>query len=152
MSEREKILSIEIDKVIADLKDKHLSLGMKASGQWLRSLQNESQRLSGKITGLEYTKNLVQGTPPGNFPSVKKIMQWIDDKPIIFDKAKISKKSLAFLISRKIFENGTQYYRQGGTDLLSAILTKKRFESIIEKVGDVIVNEYIIDFVQQLKE
>ena len=58
----------------------------------------------------------------GKAPPRKVIEQWIVDKGIISD---ISTKSLAFLIQRKIAREGTTIAQQGGSDLVSGILTDK---------------------------
>lgn len=55
------------------------------------------------------------------------IEQWITDKGIVSD---ISKKSLAFLIARKIAREGTEAYKQGGTRLLGDIITPDLINSI----------------------
>ena len=49
------------------------------------------------------------------------IEKWIVDKGLILNG--ISVKSLAFLIARKIHEEGTNAYRKGGTKLVEDILT-----------------------------
>lgn len=58
-----------------------------------------------------YITVLEDGRKPGKFAPPEVIDKWIDDKPIIGD---ISKKSLSFLINRKLKEKGSLIYQQGG--------------------------------------
>jgi hypothetical protein len=58
-----------------------------------------------------YITVLEDGRKPGTFAPPEAIEQWLEDKPILSD---ISKKSLAFLINRKMKEEGSLLYRQGG--------------------------------------
>lgn len=73
-----------------------------------------------KVLSLDYIYYLQKGRKPGKRPPKSAIRQWIDDKGI--DPQGISKDSLAFLIQRKIGEEGTTIYQQGGSDLVSDIL------------------------------
>jgi len=74
-----------------------------------------------RVWGEDYIYYLVHGRKNGKRPPVKVIRQWIDDKGIVPDG--ISKDSLAYLIARKIGKEGTTVFKQGGSDLLSAIIT-----------------------------
>jgi hypothetical protein len=58
-----------------------------------------------------YIRVLEDGRKPGKFAPPEVIEKWIDDKPLGTD---IPRKSLAFLINRKLKEEGSLLYRQGG--------------------------------------
>lgn len=58
-----------------------------------------------------YITILEDGRRPGKFAPPEVIEKWIEDKPVLAD---ISKKSLAFLINRKMKEEGSLLYKQGG--------------------------------------
>lgn len=128
----EEILKEEFDQIVVELKQKHIELGMKASGQWLDSLEVEASETNARIYGEDYTEYLVNGREPGKFPPIDAIKQWIDDKGIVSD---IPVSSLAFLIARKIANEGTEYYKQGGTDLIDAVITPERTQGIIDRIG-----------------
>lgn len=145
-----EILHREFELLQQELADKHRQLGMKASGQWLESLENKSKRLSGQLWGEEYTEQLVNGRKPGKFPPVKMIEKWIYDKGITPEGIKIS--SLAFLIARKIAEEGTRYFKEGGTDLVDAVITPQRIQSIIDKVSEFHINSFLSDVTGVFKQ
>lgn len=142
--DKSEILNSELEKIKQDLIDKHIELGMKASGNWVNSLNVQTVGLSGIIYGEKYTEQLVNGRPNGKFPPISAIKQWIIDKNITpFDKISIS--SLAFLIARKIAKEGTKYFKQGGTDLVSSVITPERVQMIIDKVSDFHINSFLSD-------
>lgn len=134
----EKIFEKEMRALLRDLEINYDKLGMRASGNWAEALELrvKSSGFSGTILGEDYTNQLIDGRPPGKFPPIAVIEQWILDKGIrpIDDTIKIS--SLAFLIARKIANEGTRYFKQGGTDLVSAVITPARIQSIIDKVSN----------------
>lgn len=136
MSKVKQIFKEEFDLLVEDLKAKHIELGMKASGDWVESLEVVVEEESAKIIANDYTYYLVNGRKAGKFPPIDSIKKWIVDKGIITRaKGKIKLSSLAYLIARKIAENGTKYHQQGGTDLVSAVVTPERMQSIIDKIG-----------------
>lgn len=146
----EQILHSEFEKLKAELIAKHNELGMKASGKWIESLENRSKRLSGVLMGEPYTEQLVNGRKPGKFPPVAMIRQWIEDKGITPQDITVS--SLAFLIARKIAKEGTQYYKQGGTDLVEAVITPARIQSIIDKVSEFHINNFTSEVYGMFKQ
>lgn len=143
MPTAQQIIAREFELIVIDLKAKHVSLGMKSSGKWERGLEVQTAEFSGKILGEKYTTQLVQGRKSGKFPPIQAIRQWIVDKGIVNKiKGEISVSSLAFLIARKIAKEGTKYFQQGGTDLISSVITPARIQSIIDKVGaEILISE-----------
>ena len=145
------ILEKEFELIKQDLIAKHIELGMPASGNWERSLVVDVQRLKATITGAPYTEQLVNGREPGKFPPIAAIRQWILDKPIPF-LGKIKLSSLAFLIARKIANEGTKYFKQGGTDLVEAVITPERIQSIIDKVSEFYIDSFTTQITGFLKK
>ena len=144
----QQILNREFNLIKEDLIKKHVELGMKSSGEWINSLEVFSTNERGKITGKEYTNQLVRGRKPGKFPPIDAIKNWIVDKGIVNKiKGDITVSSLAFLIARKIAREGTNYFQQGGTDLVDAVITEQRIQSIIDMVG----NELTITLVSKIE-
>lgn len=142
-----------MEAIKTELVAKYDELGMRASGEWEQSLEVKVSGLSGIITGSHYTEQLVNGREPGKFPPIKAIRQWILEKPIHF-VGKIKLSSLAFLIARKIANDGTKYYQQGGTDLIESVITPERIQQIIDDVSFFQVNEFtseVTGFLEQLK-
>jgi len=144
----------EVNQLINDLKQKHIDLGMKASGRWLDELEAifeiSENSFVGKIVGAKYTKQLTQGREPGSFPPVQAIKDWIINKPIT-PTDNISIDSLAFLIGRKIQEVGTNYFQQGGTDLIDSVITQDRLKSIVEKLGLSLLDTATLEINEEIK-
>lgn len=147
------VLTKEFDKLSADLTDRHNELGMRASGNWAQENIVEADEsgtvVSARIIGEKYTEQLQFGRKPGKFPPLAAIEQWINDKGIVPD---IPIRSLAFLMARKIANEGTKYYKQGGTDLIDSVVTADRIDSIIAKVGIINVEGIVSGFVTELKK
>lgn len=67
-----------------------------------------------------YLMTLEHGRGPGGFPPLDNIKLWLQQRGI--QPAGISQDSLAFLIGRKIANQGTLVYRQGGnTGIISEV-------------------------------
>ena len=127
-----EILEEEFNKIKEDLIAKHIELGMKASGNWVNSLEVEATDTRARLYAANYTQFLVNGRPPGKFPPIDMIKKWIYDKGI---QSELPVNTLAFLIARKISRLGTRYFQQGGTDLIDAVITPKRTQDILDRVG-----------------
>jgi hypothetical protein len=94
----------------------------------------------------KYFTVLETGRKPGKRPPISVIEQWIKDKPIASD---INPKSLAFLIARKIGEEGSLLYRQGGKSgvisesINDKVIKEKLVNVLNESFRDYVVNEFI---------
>jgi hypothetical protein len=104
-----QVLEDEYREQIADA-------GAFASGQFFDSIRHMliiEDRTYELVLSLEdYWKYIEEGRGPGKFPPLDKIEEWIRIKPISpypDAKGKVpSNKQLAFLIGRKIAEEGTE--------------------------------------------
>lgn len=141
--EAEKVLQREMESLEADIKKRHKDLGMVASGRWIETFDIQVVGLSAKLLAEDYTEYLTQGRGPGRFPPIDPIRKWVEDKGIAALDPSISVSSLAFLIARKIAREGTEYFKQGGTDLLEAVITPQRVQEIIDAVRDVQVDSLL---------
>lgn len=150
------ILKIEFESIKADLIKKHDELNQRASGEWAESLESvisESEHITNiKLYGNAYTEQLVNGRKPGKFPPIKAIEKWIYDKGISAVGKDISISSLAFLIARKIANEGTKIYQKGGTDLISSVITPERIQRIINQVSEINLTVIVNGMIEQLKE
>tara|TARA_R110002049_G_scaffold309180_1_gene518138 strand:- start:26746 stop:27207 length:462 start_codon:yes stop_codon:yes gene_type:complete len=127
------IVLLEFEKMKQDLISKHIELGMKASGKWIDSLEVTEEEMKVKLLGENYTDQLVYGRKNGTMPPVSAIEEWIRNKGITTN---IPIRSLAWAIAINIKKNGTKYYQQGGTDLVSSVITPQRINKIINLVGE----------------
>ena len=154
-----QILHAELEAIKQDLIAKHRSLGMEASGDWIGSVEVQTNRLSGVIKANHYTEQLVHGRPPtetstASSPTLKEVIEkWIYDKGIQPLESNMTISSLAFVIARKIHREGTEYFKQGGTDLVESVNTPQRIQQIIDRVTVVQVNlitSEITGFIQKM--
>lgn len=99
------------------------------------------------FSSMKYFTVLETGRKPGKRPPISVIEQWIKDKPIIPDG--ISTKSLAFLIARKIGEEGSLLYRNGGKSgvisqsINDQIIKEKLTDVLTDKFRDYVINEFV---------
>lgn len=126
---------------------------VNASGRLAASLRYEvSETATGYrlvLYAASYALALEYGRRPGKFPNITSIRLWIDHKGIVpHPDAKgraVSKNSLAFLIARKIANQGTTIYQQGrpsqlfgarlAGDIVAAELAKLLLPVIREQVA-----------------
>lgn len=164
-----EVLRNEFEKLAQDLIDKYVQLGMRASGQWAAELSVEvveiGSRLVAKAVGLKYSEQLVYGRRPGRMPPVQAIEEWLRTKGIRALNRNMKLRSLAWAIAKKIAfgvynkatktwdasKGGTRYWREGGTDLVSSVVTPERIMLIIEKVADTVKAETIAVMIADTK-
>lgn len=124
-----------IKEVMQDVIDNYLiptflTLGMNASGQWLKSLQADALNGVGYIKGIDYTYYLVNGRAPGKRPPIQPLIAWVGHKFGIYgDEA----KSAAFAIAKKIEREGTEYY-PNGTQLLEVLQSQEVTQYVYDKM------------------
>lgn len=143
----------EFDKIKDKLIQKHDELGMRASGNWADQLEVQVEQSGSKIVarliGERYTEQLEFGRRPGRFPPIDAIEAWISNKGI---QSEISTRSLAFLIARKIAQDGTKYFQQGGTDLIDGVITDEVLQNVIDQIGVVNIDFIVKGFVENIKQ
>ena len=110
-----------------------------ASGRLAQSVRSEVKRSVLTIYADDYIYYLEKGRKPGKKPPLQVIRQWIDDKGIT--PTDISKDSLAFLIQRRIGEEGTTIYQAGGSDLVSGIFNEQLIDSIEREFAELVLAE-----------
>lgn len=141
MSELSDKINTWMLEIKNDLINNYNRMGLRASGKFARDLEpivSEGQlsvkayMLSAKHAyfmenGRGATKN------PGNGNLREIIRAWIDNKGIV--PRLISKDSLAFLITRKIHNEGIKVpnkYNSGG--VISNVITNERIENLIQEI------------------
>lgn len=124
----QKALDVFIKDFIQTYKGLLIRDDKKASGDLLRSIKPieiefSNNKMSGSISLANYWKYIEYGTGPQHIPDkrqqywprIKKILKWIEKKPVLArpnNGIKPTNKQLAFLISRKIHDDGIKPGRQ----------------------------------------
>lgn len=117
-----KFLSTVREGIRRDQREK----GMESSGRSGASMHIESEqkkeKADGQLYAMAYMQQQITGRRPGRFPPIKAILEWINEQGIEPDD--ISKKSLAFLIARKIARKGTDIFqhKRPGIDLKGIVI------------------------------
>lgn len=150
-----QILSQEFESLKIDLIKLYDAKGMRSSGNWADSLEVIANENTVVLMGEEYSQQLETGRKEGRFPPIADIKKWIIDKGV-FNSAlqNISLSSLAFLIARKIANNGWKRERFGGVELISSVVTGERMQKIIDEVGNVMmvqISSEIITLINELE-
>ena len=116
-----QILKALSDAIKDDIKADQRAKNIRASGRSADSLREEitdnDLEAVMNVFGTFYFEFQKRGRRPGKNPPISPILQWIDDKNITPDG--ISKKSLAFLIAKKIGDKGTDIHmgKRPGLDI-----------------------------------
>lgn len=114
---------------------------VNASGKLAASLRCEvSETASGyrlMLYAASYALALEFGRKPGKFPNLTAIREWIQAKGIVpHPDARgraVSVKSLAYLIGRKIQQNGTLIYQSGTpSKLFGALLSPEQVSAAVK--------------------
>jgi len=145
----DEVGSVVSDRLVNDIKTKRVTKygAVNASGKLAESVRydvtNNGETL--RVYAEDYIYYLVHGRKNGKRPPKQAIREWIDAKGISPDG--ISKDSLAFLIARKIGESGTTIYQQGGSDLVSDIITDELVIQVKQELNDRLIALFQSDLV-----
>lgn len=130
-------LLTELEVLSSDFIRKYDELGMRATGEWAESIEIQMREYGGDILGKDYTQYLTNGRASGGMPPISNLEKWVAAKFGYTDQKQI--KSTAFAIAKKIQKEGTEYHKQGGTDLIDGVLTQEREQEITDSVGNVVL-------------
>ena len=139
-------LGLELtDRLVKDIQTKRVTKygAVNASGRLAKSVRYHVKNSTLTVYAEQYIGALEFGRKSGKKPPRDVIRKWIDEKGIIPNG--ISKDSLAFLIQRKIGEEGTTIWQQGGSDLVSGIFNDALTKEIENDFYNLIASEVTSD-------
>jgi hypothetical protein len=139
-------LGLELtDRLVKDIQTKRVTKygAVNASGRLAKSVRYDVKNSTLTVYAEQYIGALEFGRKSGKKPPRDVIRKWIDEKGITPNG--ISKDSLAFLIQRKIGEEGTTIWQQGGTDLVSGIFNDALRKEIENDFYSLIASEVTSD-------
>ena len=128
----DELLERELWVLVKELKEKHIELGQKASGKWIETLEVQVSNGKGIIYGTDYTQYLTKGRPNGARPPINPLKEWAKVKLGVGEKEALN---VAFAVATKIAKEGTEIYKDGGSDLLDGVITDERVEEMFDNIG-----------------
>lgn len=110
---------------------------LNATGEWLRELNVRAEGQSGVINGRKYTEQLVWGRKPNEDQSHQAKAKWAYGMANFNETFKkwLQVRGLVdygMQVAYKIADEGTEIYKQGGTDLLEILQTPENIKRITE--------------------
>lgn len=152
MKETDKIIREEIDAILADIIKVYEQSGRKASGQFEEGLEAVYEPNKATIKGFTYLagrgRTKSKGKP-GEPTVQQQILKWLKTRGIKPFEKKMSLNSLAFLIARKIHEEGTN--RSEWLRVYEQVITPERIDSIIRRISELNVNRIVTEIRAQLE-
>ena len=133
---RDKVMELvasELEALKQRIIDNHKEAKQVASGRTIASMKVEVTEDGGILWGRSPFGTLETGRKPGTVPAGfwKIIRQWMDDKGIHVQKP----DSFAYLVARKIANEGTQLVRNGGRDDIYSPEVKDTVERVSQGIG-----------------
>ena len=133
----------EVQKWLDDSKAKIIANynrdNMRASGSFEKSLRNEIKETPGRViatmVGAHHSLFVDQGRNAGKRPPISAILKWIDDKRIV--PKDISKPSLAFLIARKIGNEGWKPKNSYPNGVISSVINQNEIDKLLISLSKV---------------
>lgn len=130
-----------------------LELGMEATGEWRSNLgyriDVNTEGVTINFRGRQYTDALVNGTPAGTKPSINQLTTWVQAKLHISYPNSIR---TAYAVQSKIEAEGTEYYKQGGTDLLEVLQSDEVTRFVRDRVNALILPRMTLDIQRKIHE
>ena len=126
---QDHIIKEELEAIRADILDLYNASGKRTSGEFEEGLETSYSEGKGTLSGYLY----LGGRKPGKRPPISAIEDWIEAKGIKAVESEITTSQLAFLIARKIGEEGTK--KENHLHVYNEVITPERIDRIIERVS-----------------
>lgn len=135
--------------IVSDILIPHfMGLGLYASGEWVQNLNTRVEGDVGIINGRKYTEQLVWGRKPGKRPPISALEKWVQVKLGLSGKQALG---AAFAIANKIAKEGTEIYKNNGTDLLEVLNKPENIRRINEYLGGKLKTDATLFIQRQIK-
>lgn len=154
--EQKEIYNRYLERLRLKFIKKYDELGLRASGEFERSLEPEVTDAAMTMWGAPHSYYMEHGRGPGGWPPRKNIEEWIEVKkglPAIFRE---KKKQYAFLIARKIAKEGIKVpnkYNQGEVidSVVKDFLANDIYE-MLNELGEIFLTRIRADVVGILRD
>lgn len=136
MNDAKQIVFEELQDLQTRITDNIVKKGRNASGRTIESMHIDKGDKSITLFGRKAFGTLETGRGPGNVPKgfYGIIKQWVIDKGLSFSTDR-ERNSFAYLVSRKIANEGTKLYRNGGDADIYSKEIPKTISSIKNRLG-----------------
>lgn len=135
--ENEKILKEEMEKLRDDILVIYNASGKRTSGEFEKGLEVEYNGLIAVLKGYTY----LSGRRAGKQPPIKAIEDWIRAKGLKPVEDEMTTSTLAFLIARKIAQEGTR--KENHLSIYTQVITPQRIDEIIQKINTLNLSAFI---------
>lgn len=146
------------DRSIGRVLSLYRSSGAKASGKTGESLRHTETEEEFNLYGSGVLKVIERGRKQGKVPKdfVKIILEWMRIRGIVpsgnTTGKTISKETLAFLIARKIRQEGTLLYRKKDfRDVYSSVINPDSIQDLFQTIGEQKLIDISSDIVKAFK-
>jgi hypothetical protein len=136
--EAKKVISEELNALRQRIIDNHIRAKQRASGRTIESLKVVVDDNHGILYGRQAFDVLETGRRPGKVPKgfYQIIQQWVEDKKIQVEKP----KSFAYLVARKIANEGTELFRNGGRADIYSPDVEETIKNIMDRVFGILAD------------
>jgi hypothetical protein len=138
-----------VDKLVKVLDEQ----GHRATGELqdtMRSVVTTTNKgFEITIFGKDYAKAVDKGSPPGTKVSIEALAEWVETKGIATGDVAI--KSIAFLIQRKIFKEGTIQFRENKKGFIEVMLDANA-KIIFKMVLDLFKTEFTLSLSNEIRK
>lgn len=137
--EAKGVLNEELESLRKRLIENHTRAGQRASGRTISSLRVSVDNDHGVLFGRQAFGTLETGRGSGKVPKgfYKIIQQWVADKNIQVEKP----KSFAYLVARKIANEGTELHRLGGREDIYSKAIEETVKNIMNRVFGIFASD-----------
>ena len=155
MSEDESLYMRYLERLRLKLIKKYDELGLRASGEYEEALEPQVNKNTLTMWGAFHSIFMESGRESGSFPSRKSIEDWIETKDGLPPIFKEKKRQFAFLIARKIAEQGITVpneYNKGKvvSEVLEEFLANDIYE-MLDELGLIWTKRITSDITQIFK-
>lgn len=151
MLEMKEILQNFLEQIRQEVIQEQKSQGKYVTGETSNTLQIETSDILGTLYGGISALTLETGRKPGRVPRnfTETIMRWMDNKGLF--QSEKNRKSIAYLIGRKIQREGTKLHIEGGgSGVISKAINDDKIQKfaneVLRRFGREIQDQVIIEF------
>ena len=138
-----------VDQLVKVLEEQ----GHRASGKLQETMRStvtsSNSGFTITILGQDYAKAVDKGSPSGTKVSIEALSRWLEDKGIATGESEI--KSIAFLIQRKIFNEGTIQFRQNKKGFVEVMLDESA-KIIFKMVLDLFKTQFTLTLTNAVRK